>query len=235
MRVKNKKMLILIYVLILVAIIAIVFLTKIVLDNVKKEPTFEEEREVTTVDVNPYPVVNDECTFNVTLGEYHALESAGCVGGYTKYDIALDDLPLKITVLYSDQEESKAGIFVNDVRITSEVSDIAKIKFGIFDKKLFIFDKTDGKANVYSVNSKGDLIYNLKDVLNKKKIKEFATGDKNISTADLDSNSFNFYEGGFEFNSKLDSCENNSKGSHYKVTYTKEKFKKPEFMNLIDC
>ena len=230
---KNKT-LILIYVLIFIAIIAIILLTKTVLDIPRPKPV-QEERNVSTVEVNPYPVVNDECTFDVTLDEYHVLQEPGCVGGYTEYNIAFDNIPLKATVLYSDKEESKAGLFVNDSRITKKLDNIANIKFGVFDDKLFIYDKNVSSLNVYVINSKGNLIYDLEDTLETYKVKEFATGDKNIKIKDLDPESFSFYEGGFEFNSKLDICENNSKGSHYKVTYSKEKFNKPEFMNLVNC
>ena len=225
-------MLVFIYFLIIVAVVAIVFLTKIVLERPKQvaEP---EERNVQTLDVNPYPNVNEECTFNISLNDYHSLKTAGCTGGYTRYDIALDELPLKITIIYSDKNGPKTGIFVNSTKVISKVEDITNIKFGIFDSKLFIFNKSDN--NVYVTNKKGNLIYNLDEELIENKIKEFATGDKNIKIKDLDSSSFNFYDGGFEFNSKLETCEGNSNGSHYKVTYDKEKFSKPEFMNLINC
>lgn len=225
-------MLVFIYFLIIIAVVAIVFLTKIVLDRPKKvaEP---EERKVQPLNVNRYPNVNDECTFNVSLNDYHSLKTAGCTGGYTRYNIALDNLPLKITIIYSDKNGPKTGIFVNDAKIIYKVEDITNIKFGTFDNKLFIFDKSDN--NVYSINEKENLIYNLKKELEENKVKEFATGDKNIKLKDLDPSSFNFYDGGFEFNSKLEKCEGNSKGSHYKVTYDKEKFSKPEFMNLSEC
>lgn len=229
---KNKKILIIIYLLIIIAVIATLFLTKMVLDIPKPEPVVSE-REAQTLDVNPYPNVNEECAFNVSLSDYHALKTAGCIGGYTRYDIVLDDVSLKITVIYSDKEKSRTGVFVNDKKIFSKVEDISNIKFGIFDSKLFTFDKSD--SDVYVVNEKGELIYNLENELKENKVKEFATGDKNITLKDLDTSSFNFYEGGFEFNSKLDTCEGNSKGSHYKVTYKKEKFQKPEFMNLVEC
>jgi len=225
-------MLIFIYILILVVIVAVVLLTKIVLDRPKPKVQ-TEERVVQTLDVNPYPNVNNECTFNVSLNDYHSLKTAGCTGGYTRYDIALDELPLKISIVYSDKDQPKTGVFVNDRKLTSEVEDIANIKFGIFDSKLFMLNIGDN--NVYAVNEKGELIYNLEEELKENKIKEFAVGDKNIKIEDLDPSSFNFYEGGFEFNSKLDACEGNSKGSHYKVTYKNEKFNKPEFMNLIEC
>ncbi len=236
---KNGKILILIYMLIIIALIAIIFLTKEVL-SIPKPKEKEYERTVEKLDINPYPNVNEECTFNVSLSQYQSLSSAGCTGGYTRYDIndvKIDEVPIKVSVIYSDKEQRKTGLFVNDKAITTKVDSIANFKFGIFDSKLFVLDLNNSESNVLAVNQKGEKIYNLKAVLKEKKIKELATGDTTVKNKNLDPASFIFYEGGFEFNSTLSECQvgSNSKGSHYKVAYKNEKFEKPEFMNLIEC
>lgn len=236
---KNGKILILIYILILIALIAIIFLTKQVL-SIPKPKIIEPARTVEKLDVNPYPNVNEECTFNITQSEYQALTTAGCTGGYTRYDIndiKINELQVKVSVIYSDKNGRKTGLFVNDKVITNKVDSIANFKFGIFDSKLFIIDYNNNESNVLVVNQKGKKIYDLKEVLEEKRIKELATGDTTVKNKNLDPASFTFYEGGFEFNSSVSTCQtgSNSKGSHFKVIYKNEKFEKPEFMNLIEC
>ena len=80
-------------------------------------------------------------------------------------------------------------------------------------------------------------LYDLRQYLEKEKTKELATGDTYIKTKDIDSSTYSFNEGYFEFSTKLNKCQegSNSNGSHYKVSYKKEIFEKPEFINLIKC
>lgn len=232
----GSKMVYVIYLLIVLIIILVVVLGQSALKNLPKK-TSSEGDGLEPLEINTYPSVNEECSFNQTYLGYGSLASAGCTGGYTRYDITdvvLDDKEVKVSVIYSDKKQPKTGVYVNDIRVISEVYDLTNIKFGIFDDKLFIFDKNE--PNVLSINSKGKTIYNLKDYLNKNKVKDLSTGEANIKTKDLDKESFVFTDGSFEFGAITGKCENStSKGSHYVVKYSGDKFEKPEFVNLIGC
>lgn len=233
----DKKGLIIIFGLICIIIILVVILGRNTLKSVKKkEPDYGGSIE--KIEIEKYPNVNDECIFNVSANEYHNLSSAGCIGGYTRYninDIKLNQKTVNVSIIYSDKNQTRTGIYINDVKMTKSVDDITNIKFGIFDNKLFIFDSNNKENNVLSFNSKGKKIYDLKEILNKHNVKNYLEGDTYIKTSDLEKDSFSFYEGGFEFSTLESKCENGKKGAHYKVTYIKEKFETPEFINLIDC
>lgn len=236
---KENKQMIFIYLLLLIIIVLLIILTQVVIESRPKNRR-KFNGLIDKIDINPYPNVNKECTFNVKYLEYNALTTAGCVGGYTRYDISdiiLDNNTLKVSVVYSDKKQTRVGIFINDKRITSIIESISKIKFGLFDNKLFILDTNNNEANVLAYDKNGKEIYNLKKVLEKIEIKDFVKGDTNISVSSLDPNSFVFSEGVIEFSSISNNCQNGekSKGSHYKVTYKEDIFEKPEFMNLINC
>ena len=215
--------------------------TKVIIDSVRKEePKQVEPTPVQKEKVSPYPTVNEECTFDVSISDYNQLSSAGCEGGYTRYNIGnivLNEIPLKVSVIYSDKNQIKTGLFINDKKIKSNIDSVGNFKFGIFDNKLFILDKNNGEANAFAFNSEGKEIYNLKTVLENEKVTDLSTGDTYISVKTLNRDTFKFTEGAIEFDSISNSCENGekSKGSHYKVTYNDEKFEKPEFMELIGC
>ena len=235
----EKKKVLLIYTLIFIIIILIVALTKIVIDSYPKQKQ-ESTGHIEKLNINQYPTVNKECTFDVTSAEYSALSMAGCKGGYTRYnikDIVLNEKTLKVSVIFSDKKQVKTGIFINDKRVTQKMENITNVNFGVFGNTLIIFDKNGNEANVLAFNSKGKEIYNLKDYLKNNKTKELVTGDTNISSKTLDPNSFSFKEGIIEFNSVANTCQKGetSKGSHYKITYSNETFQKPEFMNLVSC
>ncbi len=237
---RETKQMIFIYLLVFIIIILLIILTKIVLDANKKPSPKEEPVQIEEKETSPYPEINNECIFNISYSEYHQLTVAGCQNGYTRYDInniTLDGNNLKVSIIYSDKTQEKTGLFINDVKMISTIDDISKIKFGIFDNKLFIYDKTGNNTNALAFNKNGKEVYNLRKVLEENEIKDLSTGDTNIKTNLLDSNSFIFTEGSIEFNSFSNNCQNGekSKGSHYKVVYKDEKFELPEFMNLINC
>ena len=144
---------------------------------------------------------------------------------------------MPVSIIYSDKKQKKVGVFVKDKRVTNKLDDIKNVVFGIFDNNLFIFDKSGKESNIFAFNSLGKEIYNLKNVLSKNKIKDLATGDTYIDVSKLDPNSFIFTNGSIEFNSIANECKEGVKasGSKYKVTYSKEKFNKPEFQSLVNC
>ena len=238
---REKRQMLLIYTIIFIIIVLIILLTKEVMSTVKKEkPKKEDNRTVQKVDTNPYPNVNKECTFDVKLGEYQALTSPGCEGGYTRYnitDIVVNETPMDVSVIYSDKSQVKTGLFINDKKVKSGLDSITNLNFGIFDSKLFVLDKTNNEANVLAFNNIGKKVYNLSDVLEKEKVKDLSTGETVISTKNLNSSTFGFAEGSFEFDSVSSKCENSDKlkGSHYKVVYKGEKFEVPEFVSLNNC
>ena len=232
---KDKNMMT-IYILILIILTAVITITMITLSGPKPSPK-PNEGEIQKVEVDSYPTVNDECTFNIKLSDYKTLTEAGCKDGYTRYnidDIMIDDKNVKVSVVYSDKDKKGTGLYVNDNRVARNVESIANYKFGSFDNKLFVLDKNK-ETNVLVFNSKGEKVYDLKSYLEKNKVKELATGDTYIKSKNVDPNSFSFYEGYFEFSSKLDKCQGEGKGSRYKVSYKNEKFEKPEFLKLIEC
>lgn len=238
---REDKQMVLIYFLIFVIIVLLIVLTKLVVDSVPK-PKQEADSPVTVQEtkINPYPTVNEECTFNVSLNDYNMLTGAGCEGGYTRYninDINLNQVALKVSIVYSDKNQLKTGLFVNDKMVKSGVDAIGNIKFGIFENKLFVLDVTNNEANALTFNSEGKEVYNLKKVLEKEKVTDLSTGDTYISSKTLNRDTFKFVEGSIEFDSISNKCENGekSRGSHYKVIYKDEKFEKPEFMELISC
>ena len=232
---KSGKSVYVLYLLIILIIVLLVILTKNTLKNAPKK-TIDESAPIEKLEIKTYPDVNDECTFSVSYLEYGNITKAGCTGGYTRYDIndvILDGNNLKASVIYSDKEGNKTGVYVDDHIVIKKVDNIANIKFGVFDSKLFIYDKSI--PNVLVFNSKGKIVYDLNKYLNKNKVKDLSTGDTYIKTKYLDENSFIFKDGSFEFNAITNNCSAGSKGSHYIIKYSKEKFEKPEFVELLGC
>lgn len=237
---KEDRQMIVIYALIIIIIVLIVMLTKVVISSVKKEPKQNNNVHIQKIEIDPYPKVNDECTFNVKMQDYNALTQAGCEGGYTRYnvnDININETNLKVSIVYSDKGQAKTGLFINDKKVRSNIDGVQNIKFGIFDNKLFVLDKTNNEANALAYNYIGKEIYNLKKVLEKEKITDLSTGDTVLTTKKLNRDTFIFAEGMIEFDSSSNTCQNGekAKGSHYRVTYKDETFQKPEFMELISC
>lgn len=238
---REDKQMLLLYFLIFVIIVLLIILTKVIIDSVERpEVKGGTVEPIQKLDVNPYPNVNEECTFDISFSDYNSLIQAGCENGYTRYNInniTIDETKLDVSIIYSDKKQIKTGLFINDKKIKSDIDKVENIKFGIFDNKLFILDKTNDEANALSFNSKGEEIYNLKSVLTKEKITDLSTGDTYISSKSLNRDTFKFTTGSIEFDSISNNCENGEKssGSHYKVVYNDEKFEKPEFMDLISC
>ena len=237
---REDKQMILIYTLIFILIVLIILLTKTVINSIPKEEPKKKAAPTQKMDISPYPQVNEECTFDVTLNEYNSLTTAGCEDGYTRYnitDVNINDNNLKVSIVYSDKGQLKTGLFINDKKYISNIETVAKIKFGIFDNKLFILNMSINDINALAFNSSGIELFNLKTTLEKEKITDLSTGDTTISTSTLNPNTFIFTEGIIEFDSISNNCQNGEKtsGSHYKVTYTNESFEKPEFVALINC
>lgn len=236
---REDRQMIFIYFLVFIIIILLVLLTKTVLESRQKEKP-KSGGHIEKIEINPYPIVNDECTFSVGYLKYNELSRAGCEGGYTRYDlndITLNNINLPVSVIFSDKNGIKTGIFINNKRITSIIDDVTKIKFGIFDNKLFILDTNNNESNVLAFDETGKKVYDLKEILEKSNIKDLSTGDTDIKSDTLDPNSFSFAEGTIEFNSISNTCQNGeqTKGSHYKITYKDSTFEKPEFISLVNC
>lgn len=240
---REDRQMLLIYSLVFIVIVLLIILTKVVIDSTSKPQEKDNSGGVTSIEkinIDPYPTVNEECTFDVKIQDYNSLSGAGCEGGYTRYnitDVSVGDNKLNVSVVYSDKSQIKTGLFINDKMVKSGIDSVSNIKFGIFDSKLFVLDKTNNEANALGFNSEGREVYNLKTALEKEKVVDLSTGDTTINSKTLNRDTFKFTEGVIEFDSISNKCENGekSKGSHYKVTYKDEKFEKPEFVELISC
>lgn len=237
---REDKQMILIYTLIFILIILIILLTKTVINSVPKPKQNKQPSPIKQTNINPYPAVNEECTFDITLNEYNLLTKAGCEGGYTRYnvtDVNINESNLKVSIVYSDKGQNKTGLFINDKKFISNVESVDKIKFGIFDNKLFILNKSVNNINTLAFNSSGKEVYNLKAVLEKEKVADLSADNTIVDISMLNPNTFIFKEGTIEFDSISNTCQNGEKasGSHYKVTYIDEKFEKPEFAELVSC
>ena len=216
---REKNKIILIYVLLVIVLALIVALGYVVITSTPKETESNVGHE-TTVDVNPYPNVSSQCIFSVSLEEYNALTYAGCEGGYTRYDInnvVLNGNPLTLSVIYSDKGQPKAGFIVNNRRVIQKIDNVTLLKFGVFDNKLFVLDTNNNQANVVVINSEGNTIYNLKNELEKLKIKDnaFTQNGNNtpINNTNLNPASFNFADGVFTFATTSDACNNGAAAS----------------------
>ena len=166
---REDRQMLLIYFLVFIVIVLLIILTKVVISSVKKPESNEGRAEpIQKMDIDPYPNVNEECTFDVDFLNYNSLTQAGCENGYTRYNInnvIIDEAKIAVSVIYSDKQQLKTGLFINDKKVKSNIDKVENIKFGIFDNKLFILDKTNGEANALAFNSKGEEVYNLKTVL----------------------------------------------------------------------
>lgn len=232
----GSKTIYILYVLIFIIIVSVILLAKTTLDALPKR-TQNAGDGIEPLEIMTFPSVNEECTFKVTYLEYGNITNPGCEGGYTRYDITdiqIGENNLNVSVIYSDKNQPKTGVYIDDKRVVQNVKELTDIKFGIFDEKLLVFDRST--PNVLAFNSKGKEIYNLKEYLKDHKVKDLSTGDTNVKVKHLDKDSFIFIDGSFEFDAITNKCENQtSKGSHYIVKYSKNKFEKPEFVKLIEC
>lgn len=227
---KEKGKLILIYVLMFLVIVLIVALTFVVLNNTSKEKNQSFKANNTpTVDVNPYPEISDECTFNLTLNEYNALTGPKCKGGYSRYNVTgltINEKTINLVIIYSDENGTKEGLYVNDSR-KANITDVANIKLGIFDNKLFILNKNNNESNVLVYANDSTKLYDLKETLDSKKILDPILS-VNITSKTIDPNSFNFTDNNFTFKTKLVNDANQDVyGSTYQVNFTKNNFSDP--------
>lgn len=218
----------------LLVIVLIIALTYLILQNNPKEEPIESTATTTpTVDVNPYPNISAECTFDVTLTQYNALTGPGCKGGYSRYnltDINLGNNNLEVVIIYSDKNGAKSGLYINKTRVVSKVDNLLNIRLGIFDNKLFLLDKNNNEANVLVYNSNSENIYSLKDTLDEIKISDpnfQAVSTDPISTKTIDPNSFQFTPTYFSFKTRLINNNQTIAGSQYIVNFTGEDFSDP--------
>ena len=232
----EKSKVILVYVLMLLVIGLIVALTFVVLNSNQKEENHSSSANNTpTVDVNTYPNISEECTFNLTLDEYNALTGPRCKNGYSRYNVAglsLGGQTLNVSIIYTDQEDdNKAGIYVNDRRATTIVNNVTNIKFGVFDDKLFILDNNNNESNVLVFASDSTKVYDLKETLESSSITDPALNQV-LSSSTIDPNSFNFTATNFTFQAQITSDNQILAGSTYQVTFTGNEFSKPEFVSM---
>ena len=231
---REKNKLILVYILMLLVIVLVIALTLVILNNSPKE-THKESKPSNTpaVDINPYPTISDECTFDLTLADYSALTGPKCKGGYSRYNlnnINLGDSKLNIVIIYSDKNGAKSGLYVNNTRVINKADNLLNIRLGIFDNKLFILDKNNNEANVLVYNSNGENVYNLKDTLEEVQIIEpnfQSISSEPINTKTIDQNSFSFENSQFSFQTRLIANNQTITGSKYIVSFTGEDFSNP--------
>ncbi len=217
---KRKPKMFVIYILIALVLILIITLTISVLNNNKKNLTPSKATTTPKVDVNPYPVISDECTFDLTIANYNALTGPKCKGGYSRYnikDVNINNKNLDVTIIYSDKNGTKSGLYINNTKIINKTDNLEQIGIGIFDNKLFILDKNTSNVLVYNKNSQN--IYNLKTTLEKEKITD--TNNQTITTEKIDPNGFSFANNQFNFKTS---------SGLYTVKFSGNKFETP---NLI--
>lgn len=231
----EKNKVILVYVLMLLVIGLIVALTFVVLNSNKKEENHSSSANDTpTVDVNQFPNISEECTFNLALDEYNALTGPRCKNGYSRYNVtglSLNGQTINVSVIYTDQAGNKAGIYVNDRRATTVVNDVTNIKFSVFDNKLFILDNNNNESNVLVFASDSTKVYDLKETLESSSITDPALNQV-LSSSTINPNSFNFTAANFTFQAQLTSDNQVLAGSTYQVTFTGNEFSKPEFVSM---
>ena len=229
-----KKKIVLIAILMFIVIALIVALTLVVLDSVDSSSSSSKANSTPTVDVNLYPNISDECTFDLTISEYNALTGPGCKNGYSRYnltDVTLGDSTLDVVIIYTDLDGNKAGIYVDDKRATTIVDDVTNIKFGIFDEKLFILDKNNGESNVFAYSVDSLQIYNLKETLSDLNITDTLTNAV-VTSQTIDQDSFSFSASEFTFTVQIsDDAGQVITGSTYRVTFSGEVFADPEVVS----
>ena len=134
---EEKGKLILVYVLMLLVIGLIVALTLVVLNNnPKNENKAVKNDHAPKIDVNPYPEISAECTFNLTIDEYNALTGPKCKNGYSRYNLSnvnIDGKNMLVTVIYNDLEGDKKGLFLNDRRVSNIVTNVINYKFYVIE------------------------------------------------------------------------------------------------------
>ena len=232
---EEKGKIILIYVLMALVIVLIIALTFVVLGSIpKKEKNLPStSNNLQVVDVNPYPNVNQQCTFNVSIEQYNALTMAGCKGGYTRYNIESDVNGKKLlaTIIYSDKNGNKTGVFVNDKKVINKVLNVTNFKLGLIDNKLFIANNS-AEPNVLAYDETGVKVYDLRAQINKEKIKDpaFKSG-KTLTASNIKQNSFSFTSDRFTFQTQDTGA--GQFGSNYQVLFNGQTFSKITFISII--
>ena len=232
---EEKGKLILVYVLMLLVIGLIVALTLVVLNNnPKNENKAVKNDHAPKIDVNPYPEISAECTFNLTIDEYNALTGPKCKNGYSRYNISnanIDGKNMLVTVIYNDLEGDKMGLFVNDRRVSNIVTNVTNYKVYVIDNKLFILDNND-KSNVTVYSKEYAKIYDLKETLDTLKLSEPAFTNVLVSTDIINPNSFVFNPNNFTFETQQETETGVQPGSTYQVNFTNEDFENPTLVNI---
>lgn len=233
----EKNKLILVYILMIVVIGLIIALTFTILNSTKKEePKEQTAKTVPMVDINPYPEISNECTFNLTMDEYNGLTGPKCKNGYSRYNVnnlEVNGKKLNVTVIFSDQNGNRAGLYINDKRYASKIDNVSNIKFGIYGDKLFTLDNNDGQSNVLVFSNNAVKLYDLKETLEDTKIADPAIQniDNIVTSKTIDPNSFTFTETNITFKTRFTDTSNQTiNGSTYQVTINGDKFSKPEFV-----
>ncbi len=232
----EKTKLILVYILMLVVIGLIVALTFTILNNKKEKPKDKTAEVAPTVNVNPYPEISNECTFNLTIDEYNGLTGPKCKNGYSRYNVnnlEIDGKKINVVVIYSDQNGNKAGLYLNDKRFISEIDNVSNIKLSIYGDKLFTLNNSNGESNVLVFKNNATKLYDLKETLDNSKIADPAIQniDNIVTSKTIDPNSFIFTETNITFKTRfIDTSNQVINGSTYQVTINKDKFSKPEFV-----
>jgi hypothetical protein len=228
---KEQAKLIFIYVLLIVVIFLIVALFFVVKQSQpKKEENTNTTSTTQTVEVSQYPNVSTQCIFNITYQDYTKLTTAGCQGGYTRYnltDVAINGTKLNISIIYSDKNQPLTGLFINNKRVLTKVASLQSINLGIFDNKLFVLNTSSDAINVLAYSNDGQKLYDLNQELTKDKITDelLTSATKTVSQKNLDPSSFSFINGSFSFKTKEKNSQTN--GSTFIVTYSGTTFGKP--------
>ena len=231
----EKAKLILVYILMFLIIGLLVILTIVILNNSKKENNTKSSSSAQRVDVNPYPNISEECTFNFNLNEYNAITGPLCKGGYSRYNIEginLNGKNITAVVIYSDKDGNKAGLYINNRKVSNKVDNVMNIKLGIFDNKLFVLDKNNNEANILVFDQDTTKLYDLKETLDKAKISDPVLQNTTISAKTIEPNSFVFNANNFTFKTRIIDNQNQSiMGSTYQVNFSKDEFSKPQFVS----
>lgn len=232
---EEKGKLILVYVLMLLVIGLIVALTFVVLNNNSKDETKAVKNDhAPKIDVNPYPEISAECTFDLTIDEYNALTGPKCKNGYSRYNLSnvnIDGKDMLITVVYNDLDGDKMGLFLNDRRVSNIVTNVINYKFYVIDNKLFILDNNSG-SNVTVYSKEYAKIYDLKETLDRLKLSEPAFTDVLVSSEIINPNSFVFNSNNFTFVTQQVTENGVVPGSTYQVNFALEDFENPTLMNV---
>ena len=232
---EEKGKLILVYVLMLLVIGLIVALTFVVLNNNSKDETKVVKNDhAPKIDVNPYPEISAECTFDLTIDEYNALTGPKCKNGYSRYNLSnvnIDGKDMLITVVYNDLDGDKMGLFLNDRRVSNIVTNVINYKFYVIDNKLFILDNNSG-SNVTVYSKEYAKIYDLKETLDRLKLSEPAFTDVLVSSEIINPNSFVFNSNNFTFVTQQVTENGVVPGSTYQVNFALEDFENPTLMNV---